>query len=142
MRRMASHRTHTKTTGAPDYDSPQFWDARFAAGQDVGEWLNSGEALIDTFVADLEGRRPSLSGDHPPRTLHLGPGVSMLGFKLQEIYHQRRWKSCHILVCFPLIPNSALGPGFHRTNEDTSIEWMYLSALQVQHTPTACTSWN
>ncbi|KAJ5371517.1 uncharacterized protein N7496_007609 [Penicillium cataractarum] len=88
---MASHRTHTRVTGAPDYDNPHFWDARFATGQDVGEWLNSGEALIDAVLADLEHR--SSFDAQTPRVLHLGPGVSKLGLKLRRACVQRQWKA-------------------------------------------------
>ncbi|KAF7717781.1 Uncharacterized protein PECH_007378 [Penicillium ucsense] len=91
---MSSHRTHTKIPGAPDYDSPQFWDARFASGQDVGEWLNPGEPLIDAFVKDLDGR---FAETGTPRTLHLGPGVSTLGYKIQDVYQQRGWMSWNIV---------------------------------------------
>ncbi|KAJ5718583.1 hypothetical protein N7488_004229 [Penicillium malachiteum] len=82
-------RTHRKPKGAPDYDSPEFWDARFAAGADVGEWLNSGEALIDAVVSDLESR-PVITG-RQPRVLHLGPGVSELGLKLRDACLKRDW---------------------------------------------------
>ncbi|KAJ6164631.1 hypothetical protein N7470_003303 [Penicillium chermesinum] len=57
---------HTK--GAPDYDSADFWDARFAAGRDVGEWLNSGDMLIGTIMAELS----KAGTDEQPRVLHLG----------------------------------------------------------------------
>ncbi|GIK05433.1 hypothetical protein Aspvir_009543 [Aspergillus viridinutans] len=39
---------YPKITGAPDYDDPAYWDVKFATGKDVGEWLNSGEILIET----------------------------------------------------------------------------------------------
>jgi hypothetical protein len=93
---MASHRTHTRVNGAPDYDDPHFWDARFATGQDVGEWLNSGEALIDAVLSDLE-HQPSFDGQ-TPRVLHLGPGVSKLGPKLRDACAQRQWKGRGIVV--------------------------------------------
>ncbi|KAJ6003340.1 hypothetical protein N7451_005887 [Penicillium sp. IBT 35674x] len=75
-----------KVTGAPDYDNPEFWDDRFATGQDVGEWLSSGEALIDAVVSDLESRPYGR-----PRVLHLGPGVSKLGLKLRDACVERHW---------------------------------------------------
>ncbi|KAJ5772573.1 hypothetical protein N7520_003102 [Penicillium odoratum] len=78
-----------KVTGAPDYDNPDFWDDRFATGRDVGEWLNSGEALIDAVVADLESR--SGVAVSRPRVLHLGPGVSKLGLKLRDACVERNW---------------------------------------------------
>ncbi|KAJ5657302.1 uncharacterized protein N7484_000951 [Penicillium longicatenatum] len=76
-----------KVTGAPDYDNAEFWDDRFATGRDVGEWLNSGEALIDAVVSDLESRPV-----RQPRVLHLGPGVSQLGLKLRDACVERHWK--------------------------------------------------
>ncbi|OOQ88656.1 hypothetical protein PEBR_13053 [Penicillium brasilianum] len=87
---MASHQTRARVTGAPDYDNPDFWDARFATGQDVGEWLNSGEALIEAVLADLENR--SDFDAQTPRVLHIGPGVSKLGSKLRDACVQRQWK--------------------------------------------------
>ncbi|KAJ5128153.1 hypothetical protein N7448_008932 [Penicillium atrosanguineum] len=81
-------RTHTKLVGAPDYDDPNFWDFRFATGRDVGEWLNSGEALLDVVLSDLE-RRPGFQDT--PRVLHLGPGVSQLGMKLRDACMERQW---------------------------------------------------
>jgi hypothetical protein len=93
---MSSHRTHTRVAGAPDYDNPQFWDTRFATGQDVGEWLNSGEALIEAVLSDLEHR--SGFDEQTPRVLHLGPGVSKLGPKLRDACVQRQWKGRGIVV--------------------------------------------
>ena len=84
-----------KITGAPDYDHPEFWNDRFATGQDVGEWLNSGEALIDAVVFDLESRPMA---DGRPRVLHLGPGVSQLGLKLRDACVERHWKGNGIVV--------------------------------------------
>ncbi|KAJ9258207.1 hypothetical protein DTO212C5_8742 [Paecilomyces variotii] len=84
-----------KIKGAPDYDDPAFWDIRFATGQDVGEWLNSGEALIETVLSDLEKRQPieSRSGEQRrPQILHLGPGVSKLGSKLRDKFVERGWR--------------------------------------------------
>lgn len=91
-------RTHTKIAGAPDYHSPDFWDVRFATGQDVGEWLNSGEALLETALSELE-RRTGRS----PRVLHLGPGVSQLGQKLRAAYSEREWTGNSIVVRFLFI---------------------------------------
>ncbi|KAF3384956.1 hypothetical protein F1880_003152 [Penicillium rolfsii] len=87
---MSSHRTRNRVSGAPDYDDPHFWDTRFATGQDVGEWLNSGEALIEAVVSDLEHR--ANFDAQTPRVLHLGPGVSKLGPKLRDACVQRQWK--------------------------------------------------
>ncbi|KAL2010207.1 hypothetical protein VTN00DRAFT_6014 [Thermoascus crustaceus] len=81
-------RTKKKITGAPDYDDAAFWDTKFATGQDVGEWLNSGEGLIEAVLSDLE-RRPLPSGR--PRVLHLGPGISKLGTKLRDAFVRRGW---------------------------------------------------
>lgn len=92
-----SGRTHTKIAGAPDYDNPEFWDVRFATGQDVGEWLNSGETLLETVLSELE-RRPGLEGGGSPRVLHLGPGISQLGTKLRDAYIERRWPGNGIVV--------------------------------------------
>lgn len=91
-----SSRTHTRIAGAPDYDSPEFWDVRFATGQDVGEWLNSGETLLETALSELESRHGFHGGS--PRVLHLGPGVSQLGFKLRDAYLERSWSGNAIVV--------------------------------------------
>ncbi|CAI7596082.1 unnamed protein product [Penicillium manginii] len=94
---MALHRKHYKITGAPDYDSPEFWDHRFATGCDVGEWLNSGHVLIDAVLTDLGQRAHLKSPGNPPRVLHLGPGVSHLGQKLRDACLERRWTANGIL---------------------------------------------
>ncbi|KAJ5256747.1 hypothetical protein N7478_012851 [Penicillium angulare] len=87
-------RSHRKVTGAPDYDTPEFWDARFAQGQDVGEWLNPGQVLIDEVLSNLENRsRTSSGGQRKPHVLHLGPGVSQLGSKLREACLDRGWRA-------------------------------------------------
>jgi hypothetical protein len=86
---------HPKATGAPDYDEPAYWDAKFATGKDVGEWLNSGEILIDTTLSEL-ARRPQ--PDAVPRALHLGPGISKLGTKLCEAFRERNWPGSCIVV--------------------------------------------
>lgn len=101
-----SSRTHTRIAGAPDYDNPGFWDARFATGQDVGEWLNSGETLLETALSELECG-PGFQGE-PPRVLHLGPGVSQLGLKLRDAYLERSWTANGIVVSslFILFPAS------------------------------------
>ncbi|KAJ5894888.1 hypothetical protein N7495_006579 [Penicillium taxi] len=85
---MAQFRTHTKVTGAPDYDDPKFWDVRFATGQDVGEWLNSGEVIIEAALASLECTGVE---SKRPRVLHLGPGLSQLGAKLRDACLDRQW---------------------------------------------------
>lgn len=80
----------------PDYDDASFWDRKFATGQDVGEWLNPGDLLIDAAVEDLE-RKSSRTQRHP-RVLHLGPGISKLGEKLSDAFHQRNWEANGVVV--------------------------------------------
>ncbi|PYH42505.1 uncharacterized protein BP01DRAFT_385387 [Aspergillus saccharolyticus JOP 1030-1] len=95
MATAANGRTHTRITGTADYDDPVFWDNKFSSGRDVGEWLNSGEPLIDAVLSHLE-RRPAL--DEPaPRALHLGPGISKLGSKLCDEFIKRGWSGSQIL---------------------------------------------
>lgn len=89
--------THKKTKGAPEYDEPEFWDARFATGADVGEWLNSGEALLEAVLRDLEDR-PNVTTSKIPRVLHLGPGVSKLGCNLRDKCVEREWQGNGIVV--------------------------------------------
>jgi len=108
---MTGCRTHTRITGAPDYDDPHFCDVRFATGQDVGEWLNSGEALIEAVLSDLE-RRSGFDAE-TPRVLHLGPGISKLASKLRDACIQRQWKGRGIVVStgyairFPFLSDTA-----------------------------------
>ncbi|OJJ43960.1 hypothetical protein ASPZODRAFT_153944 [Penicilliopsis zonata CBS 506.65] len=92
MASSSSRRTHTKITGAPDYDSPGYWDQKFATGQDVGEWLNPGDVLIEAAASDLDRRNVSR-----PRALHLGPGISKLGTKLGECFAERGWLGSNIV---------------------------------------------
>ncbi|OQE27232.1 hypothetical protein PENSTE_c004G04070 [Penicillium steckii] len=94
---MAPQRTHSKISGAPDYDSPEFWDARFATGSDVGEWLNSGDVLIDAVLSDLNQRPHLHAPSEAPRVLHLGPGVSQLGRKLRDACLEKQWAGNGIL---------------------------------------------
>lgn len=100
-------RTHTKIAGAPDYDDPEFWDARFATGQDVGEWLNSGEILLDWVLSDLKCRSGRNEGESP-RVLHLGPGVSQLGTKLRDAYVDQQWTGNGIVVSPVCTSNSSM----------------------------------
>lgn len=86
--------------GAPDYDDPDYWDFRFSTGRDVGEWLNTGNALLDAVLADLEGRYGSEAKEVTPRALHLGPGISKLGVRLQEAFTSREWLANGIIVSF------------------------------------------
>lgn len=95
-----------KIAGAPDYDSPEFWDVRFATGKDVGEWLNSGEILLDLVLSDLKCR--SGLGERSPRVLHLGPGVSQLGMKLRDAYVEQHWTGNSIVVSVLCTSNSGL----------------------------------
>lgn len=86
----------TRRTGAPDYDDPSFWDTRFATGQDIGEWLNPGEVLLDALLSFLEDRPTPKPEAKPeahttPRVLHLGPGVSKLGTRLRDAFVTRGW---------------------------------------------------
>ncbi|KAJ5083317.1 hypothetical protein N7456_012744 [Penicillium angulare] len=85
---------HRKATAAPDYDTPEFWDARFANGHDVGEWLNPGQVLVDRVVSKLENRsRTAGGGQRKPHVLHLGPGISKLGAKLRDACLDRGWRA-------------------------------------------------
>ena len=93
---MANGRTHTKIAGTADYDDPAFWDTKFATGQDVGEWLNPGENIVQAALSDLENR--SFGPERSPRVLHLGPGISKLGTKLREAFVDRDWKGSGIVV--------------------------------------------
>lgn len=95
MARGGETRPHPTTKGAPEYDSAQFWDARFAEGRDVGEWLNSGEMVIATVMSELEGKQ---GHDEQRRVLHLGPGVSRLGEKLRDAFTQDGWRGSDIVV--------------------------------------------
>ncbi|KAL4885701.1 hypothetical protein BJY04DRAFT_179073 [Aspergillus karnatakaensis] len=79
-----------KRTGAPDYDDPSFWDLKFATGQDVGEWLNPGEVLLDSLLAFLEKHTT-------PKVLHLGPGISKLGARVRDAFVTRDWKGNNIV---------------------------------------------
>ncbi|KAL2867661.1 uncharacterized protein BJX67DRAFT_75861 [Aspergillus lucknowensis] len=87
---MPAGRTRATQTGAPDYDDPSFWDTKFATGQDVGEWLNSGEILLDSVISFLE-QLPVSERHTRPRVLHLGPGISKLGTRLRDAFVERGW---------------------------------------------------
>ncbi|KAE8356838.1 hypothetical protein BDV28DRAFT_144752 [Aspergillus coremiiformis] len=92
----SSHgRTHTKIAGTPDYDDPVFWNKKFATGQDVGEWLNPGERIVQAALSALENR--PLVAERTPRVLHLGPGISKLGAKLREAFMERDWAGSGIV---------------------------------------------
>lgn len=107
MASSSSRGLHTKRIkGAPDYDEASYWDTKFATGQDVGEWLNSGEVLVDAVTSDLERRYhpPEGEGEETrPRVLHLGPGISRLGQKLCDAFLRRGWMGNGIVVSFLVI---------------------------------------
>ncbi|KAL2857245.1 hypothetical protein BJY01DRAFT_242320 [Aspergillus pseudoustus] len=86
---MHAGRIRAQQKGAPDYDDPSFWDTKFATGQDIGEWLNSGEVLLDAVVSFLE--RFATATQNRPRVLHLGPGISKLGAKVRDAFSERGW---------------------------------------------------
>jgi hypothetical protein len=95
-----------KIKGAPDYDDAEFWDKKFVTGQDVGEWLNPGDALLDAAISHLDHSQ-GLSRESQRvrrRVLHLGPGISALGSKLCDAFVQRGWRGDSIVVCVPLTP--------------------------------------
>ncbi|KAL4789656.1 hypothetical protein BDV19DRAFT_20770 [Aspergillus venezuelensis] len=87
---MRAETPRAKRTGAPDYDDPSFWDVKFATGQDVGEWLNHGDVLLEAILALLESQfAPEKHAT--PRVLHLGPGLSKLGAKVRNEFVERGW---------------------------------------------------
>ncbi|KAL4894894.1 hypothetical protein BDV59DRAFT_175218 [Aspergillus ambiguus] len=89
---MSTHptgRTYKKLAGNPDYDDPTYWNKKFATGQDVGEWLNAGEPLIEAVISDLQSR--PLKEPTRPKVLHLGPGVSKLGAKVRDSFVSQGW---------------------------------------------------
>lgn len=102
-----NHTTHKKVKGAPDYDDAAYWDTKFITGQDVGEWLNEGDLLIERAIAELETHFPFTVATEnvvkegrsaTPRALHLGPGISAVGSKLCEAFEKRGWKGSGIVV--------------------------------------------
>lgn len=101
MARPSGGRTHSNIKGAPDYDDATYWDTKFATGQDVGEWLNSGGVVLEAVLADLKDRHGGSGMEIAPRALHLGPGISKLGTKLQEAFINRGWLSNGIVVSAP-----------------------------------------
>lgn len=115
MSTSSSHRAQNRTTnkkvkGAPDYDDAAYWDTKFITGQDVGEWLNEGDSLIERAISELEiqytpplgnGSMMREAQTGSPRALHLGPGISAVGSKLCEAFERRGWKGCDIIVWLP-----------------------------------------
>lgn len=102
-------RTYRKTTGTPDYDDPTFWDTKFATGKDVGEWLNSGDALIEAVMHNLQTQL--LTEEKKPKVLHLGPGISKLGARVRDAFTTHGWTGNGIVVGQVLehpIPSSEL----------------------------------
>ncbi|KAL4804694.1 hypothetical protein BDV18DRAFT_142343 [Aspergillus unguis] len=86
---MRADAPRARRINAPDYDDASYWDTKFATGQDVGEWLNPGDVLLDALVSFLETRSPH---EHAtPRVLHLGPGISKLGTKVRDALVARGW---------------------------------------------------
>lgn len=112
MSSSSSHHTQNPTTykkvkGAPDYDDAAYWDTKFITGQDVGEWLNEGDLLIERAMAELETQYPSPLASEgvlnegrgvSPRALHLGPGISAVGRKLCKAFEMKGWKGRDIVV--------------------------------------------
>lgn len=101
MARPSRGRTRSNVKGAPDYDDATYWDIKFMTGQDVGEWLNSGGVVLEAVLADLGDRYGGSGMEIAPRALQLGPGISKLGTKLQEIFASRGWLSNGIVVSAP-----------------------------------------
>lgn len=93
---MPTERPQFSKKGAPDYDNPEFWDKKFATGQDVGEWLNTGDAVLEAVLKELNARNQDNAAS--PRVLHLGPGVSKLGAKLQDASINHGWHGNNIVV--------------------------------------------
>ncbi|KAL4924836.1 uncharacterized protein BDV17DRAFT_203891 [Aspergillus undulatus] len=87
---MRADTSRAKRTGAPDYDDPNFWDIKFATGQDVGEWLNPGESLLEALLSFL-GKHSAAEKHATPQVLHLGPGISKLGTKVRSEFGARGW---------------------------------------------------
>ncbi|KAL6235043.1 hypothetical protein BDW75DRAFT_230646 [Aspergillus navahoensis] len=90
---MRADAARPRRTGAPDYDDPSFWDTKFATGQDVGEWLNPGQVLLDALLSFLETpTAPGAAQTDSPNVLHLGPGVSKLGSRVRDAFVARGWR--------------------------------------------------
>ncbi|KAL4863062.1 hypothetical protein BDV12DRAFT_34057 [Aspergillus spectabilis] len=107
-----------KRTGAPDYDDPSFWDAKFATGQDVGEWLNPGEVLLDSLIAFLEKHAT-------PKVIHLGPGVSKLGTRVRDAFVARDWKGNNIVNVDFSSEAVRLGRDIERTRDPSqAMHWL------------------
>ena len=94
---MRAETPRAKQTGAPDYDDPSFWDVKFATGQDVGEWLNHGQVLLEAILSFLESQ-VAPDKHATPRVLHLGPGVSNLGAKVRNEFVERGWAGSGVVV--------------------------------------------
>ena len=104
---MPTERSQSNIKGAPDYDDPVFWDNKFATGQDVGEWLNTGDAVLEAVLEELKDRHRDNTVN--PRVLHLGPGISKLGAKLQDASMSHGWHGNSIVVSTPITVNSSCG---------------------------------
>ena len=93
--RTSTNHERAKIKGAPDYDEAAYWDNKFATGKDIGEWLNSGDILIDAALSESDHRPDP---DATPRVLHLGPGISTLGTRLYKVFRGRGWSGSYIVV--------------------------------------------
>ncbi|KAL4905538.1 hypothetical protein BDW74DRAFT_177906 [Aspergillus multicolor] len=117
---MRADNARSRRTGAPDYDDPNFWDKKFATGQDVGEWLNPGEVLLDALVSFLENRsnaEAASSAKAAPKVLHLGPGVSKLGSRVRDAFVKRRWRGSGIVNADFSFEAVRLGRDVERTQD-------------------------
>lgn len=93
---MSTGRSRSNIKGAPDYDDPVYWDNKFATGQDVGEWLNTGDAVLEAVLEELKDRHQDTTANSC--VLHLGPGISKLGAKLQNASISHGWSGNSIVV--------------------------------------------
>ncbi|GAM38644.1 hypothetical protein TCE0_033r09533 [Talaromyces pinophilus] len=145
MSTSSSHPTQNlkKVKGAPDYDDAAYWDTKFITGQDVGEWLNKGDLLIERAINELETQynTPSIGNGSAtlgqmgtPRALHLGPGISAVGSKLCEAFGRKGWKGCDIVnVDFS---SEAVRLGLEReirkTNPEQTMRWIHADLCSWQ----------
>ncbi|KAL5342162.1 hypothetical protein BJX70DRAFT_395135 [Aspergillus crustosus] len=107
-----------KLTGAPDYDDPSYWDVKFSTGQDVGEWLNPGEVLLDSLLAFLDTHATA-------RVLHLGPGISKLGTRVRDAFVARDWKGSNIVNVDFSAEAVRLGQDLERTQDPShAMHWL------------------
>ncbi|EAW12390.1 uncharacterized protein ACLA_063580 [Aspergillus clavatus NRRL 1] len=115
-------RGRVRIKGAADYDEAAYWDTKFATGKDAGEWLNSGDILIDAALSELN-RRPH--PDATPRVLHLGPGISTLGTRLCELFQGRGWPgSCIVNADFSAEAVRLGREQEARKEQDQAMKWI------------------